>query len=78
MWLNFLLANSALSQCAIYVIRPAISYRTLELHGSIFQLGLIGASYALLPVLVAISFGRLATRVGEGKFLVIEIGRAHV
>lgn len=70
-WANKLLLSSAITQGAIYVIRPMITYRALELDASASTIGFIAAIYALFPVLLALTFGRLVGRVGEGRFVII-------
>lgn len=69
-WAKPLLLCSTLTQATIYVLRPMITYRALELDANAAQVGLIAAVYALLPVLLALQFGRLVGRIGEGKFIV--------
>lgn len=73
-WLKNLLVNSTLTQGAIYVIRPMITYRALESGLSAGEIGLVAASYALLPVIFALQFGRWVGRIGESKFLIIGSG----
>jgi len=69
-WAKPLLLCSTLTQATIYVLRPMITYRALELDANAFQVGLIAAVYALFPVLLALQFGRLVGRLGEGKFII--------
>ncbi len=69
-WANKLLFSSAITQGAIYVVRPMMTYRALELDASAATIGFIAAVYALFPVLLALTFGRLVGRVGEGRFVV--------
>ncbi len=70
-WTNKLLFSSAITQGAIYVIRPMMTYRALELNATASTIGFIAAIYALFPVLLALTFGRLVGRVGEGRFLIL-------
>jgi len=70
-WVLLMLFNSALLQASIYVIRPMITYRGLELNASAKTIGFIGAIYALLPVLLAVLFGRLVDKYGERSFLAV-------
>jgi MFS family permease len=70
-WANKLLFSSAITQGAIYVIRPMMIYRALELDASPTIIGFIAAMYALFPVLLALTFGRLVGRVGEGRFVIV-------
>jgi MFS family permease len=69
-WANKLLISSAITQGAIYVIRPMMTYRALELDATASTIGFIAAIYALFPVLLALTFGRLVGRVGEGRFVI--------
>ena len=69
-WLRPLLFSSTITQGVIYILRPMITYRALELEASPATIGAIAAVYALLPVLLALFFGRLVGRVGEGRFLI--------
>jgi MFS family permease len=70
-WANKLLFSSAITQGVVYVIRPMMIYRALELDASPTIIGFIAAMYALFPVLLALTFGRLVGRVGEGRFVII-------
>jgi MFS family permease len=69
-WAKPLLISSTLTQASIYVLRPMITYRAIELDASTFQIGIIAALYALFPVLLALQFGSWVGRVGEGKFII--------
>jgi MFS family permease len=69
-WANKLLISSAITQGAIYVIRPMMTYRALELDATASTIGFIAAIYALFPVLLALTFGRMVGRVGEGRFVI--------
>jgi len=70
-WVNRLLFSSAITQGAVYVIRPMMIYRAIELDASATVIGFIAAIYALFPVLLALTFGSLVGRVGEGRFVII-------
>lgn len=70
-WARRLLVSSAATQGAIYVIRPMITYRALEIHAGPSVIGLIAAMYALFPVLLALTFGKMVARIGEGKFIIV-------
>ena len=69
-WLRTLLFSSAITQGVIYIVRPMITYRALELDASPTLIGLIAALYALLPVLMALTFGRWVGTIGEGRFII--------
>ncbi len=47
-----------------------ITYRALELDASPAVIGFIAALYALLPVLMALTFGRWVGAIGEGRFVI--------
>ncbi|TRZ73101.1 MAG: MFS transporter [Streptomycetaceae bacterium] len=70
-WAKPLLLCNTLMQATIYVLRPMITYRALELDANAAQIGLIAAIYALFPVLLALQFGRLVGKLGEGKFIIM-------
>ena len=53
-WLIITLFNSAALQASIYVVRPMITYKALELNSTGKTIGFLGALYAILPVLVAV------------------------
>jgi MFS family permease len=69
-WAQKLLWSSAITQGVIYILRPMITYRALELNASAAAIGLIAAAYALLPVFMALTFGRWVGVLGEGKFVI--------
>lgn len=70
-WAKRLLISSTLTQATIYVVRPFITYRAIEIDAGATAIGLIGAIYALFPVLLALKFGSWVGKYGEGKFLVV-------
>ena len=77
-WAQKLLWSSAITQGVIYILRPMITYRALELNASAAAIGLIAAAYALLPVFMALTFGRWVGVLGEGKFVIFgTLGLAH-
>jgi MFS family permease len=61
-WLPLVLLNSLFIQGGIYVVRPIISYKALELGADAALVGIIGATFALAPLLFAIRIGRLVDR----------------
>ena len=69
-WARKLLWSSAITQGVIYILRPMITYRSLELNASAAAIGLIAAAYALLPVFMALTFGRWVGVIGEGRFVI--------
>ncbi|MEW9871762.1 MFS transporter [Arthrobacter sp. HS15c] len=66
-----LLAHSALIQAVTFLVRPAATYRALELDVPGFALGLLAASYAVFPLLLAVPTGGLVDRLGERRLMAI-------
>jgi MFS family permease len=69
-WAKPLLLSSTLTQATIYVLRPMITYRAIELDANAAQIGFIAALYALFPVLLALQFGSWVGKLGEAKFVI--------
>ena len=69
-WAKPLLLSSTLTQATIYVLRPMITYRAIELDANAAQVGLIAALYALFPVILALQFGSWVGKLGEAKFII--------
>lgn len=57
-----LIASAVLCQIALNLARPLISYKVLALGGDSVAVGLTSASFALLPVAIALSLGRMSDR----------------
>jgi MFS family permease len=57
-----LLAHVAFTHIAVGIVRVTISYRTVELDLSVIWLGVISASFAILPVFTAVQIGRYIDR----------------
>ena len=64
-----LLIHSALIQAVTFLVRPAATYRALELDVPDFALGLLAASYAVFPLLLAVPTGSLVDRLGERRLM---------
>jgi MFS family permease len=60
----------AAAQAAVYVARPLTSYRLLAVGAGPRAIGLVAAAFALLPLFLAIPFGRLADRRHDRPLLV--------
>lgn len=58
------------AQAAVYLVRPTTSYRLLSLGAGARDVGLVAASFAILPLLLAIPLGRLSDRRGGAPLLV--------
>ena len=69
-WAKPLLLSSTLTQATIYVLRPMITYRAIELDANAAQVGLIAALYALFPIILALQFGSWVGKLGEAKFVI--------
>lgn len=63
-WLPLVVFNTLMIQGGIYVVRPIISYKALELGADAALVGLIGATFALAPLVFAIRIGQ---SVDKGK-----------
>jgi MFS family permease len=68
-WLPLVLLNSLLIQAGIYVVRPIITYKSVELGADAALVGLIGATFALAPLFFAIQIGRFVDRGRAGLAL---------
>ncbi|MGW9414024.1 MFS transporter [Arthrobacter cupressi] len=66
-----LLINSTLIQAITFLVRPAATYRALELDVPGFALGLLAASYAVFPLILAVPTGGLVDRLGERRLMAI-------
>ncbi|MEK0156495.1 MFS transporter [Arthrobacter oryzae] len=66
-----LLLHSTLIQAVTFLVRPATSYRALELDVPGYALGVVAASYAVFPLLLAVPTGALVDRLGERRLMVI-------
>ena len=70
-WAKRLLISSTFTQATMYVVRPFITYRAIEIDAGATAIGFIGAIYALFPVLLALKFGSWVGKYGEGRFVVL-------
>jgi MFS family permease len=68
-WLPLVLLNSLLIQAGIYVVRPIITYKSVELGADAALVGLIGATFALAPLIFAIQVGRFVDKGRAGLAL---------
>jgi MFS family permease len=66
---RLLLAHAVLVQTVTFLLRPATSYRALELGVTPAWLGVVSASFAVVPLLLALVVGRVTDRHGEGPTL---------
>jgi MFS family permease len=61
-WLGRILVTLVLTQAATFLARPVTSYRALALGADERVIGLITASFAVIPLVVAVPLGRVADR----------------
>ncbi|MGL3805245.1 MFS transporter [Paeniglutamicibacter sp. R2-26] len=69
-----ILAHAFFLQASVYLVRPATSYRALELGVDPGLLGLVVASFSILPVFLAVAIGRATDRGRERGVLVAGAG----
>jgi MFS family permease len=67
--LAVLSAHALLFQMVTFLLRPTVSYRAIELDVSPAWIGLLAASFALVPLVVALPAGDLADRYGESRVM---------
>jgi MFS family permease len=65
----FALLAMGTAQAAVYLVRPTTSYRLLGLGAGTTAVGLVTASFALVPLFLAIPLGRRADRRHGGRLL---------
>lgn len=63
---------------AFDAVRVAVSYRVLALGGDAATVGMVAATFALLPVLLALYFGRLVDRSGSRGVFLVGIGLSAI
>lgn len=59
-----LLAHAVLIQAVAFLLRPAAVYQAIQLDVPAWALGALGASFAVVPLLIALPVGGLVDRVG--------------
>lgn len=64
-----LCTHTLLFQACTFLLRPTASYRAIEIGVDTALLGLLAASFALVPLLVALPAGDLADRYGESRVM---------
>ncbi len=67
--LAVLLVHSALTQVVTFVLRPASAYRAIELDVPAAWLGALTASFAVVPLVLAVPSGQATDRFGERRVL---------
>ena len=67
--LGMLLAHSALTQVVTFVLRPMTAYRAVELDVPAAGLGALTASFAVVPLLLAVPSGQATDRFGGRRVM---------
>ena len=70
-WLAPFFAHSVLVQAVTFVLRPTAIYRAIELDVPAPWLGALGASFAVVPLLLAVPSGLAADRWGERRVMIL-------
>jgi MFS family permease len=68
-WLLLVLLNSLFIQGGIYVVRPIVTYKSIELGADATWIGVIGAAWAVAPLILAIPIGRFVDKGKDGLAL---------
>ncbi|WP_240619363.1 MFS transporter [Blastococcus sp. TF02-8] len=69
--LGLLLLHSALTQVVTFVLRPTSAYRALELDVPPAWLGALTASFAVVPLVLAVPSGQATDRFGERRVMLV-------
>jgi MFS family permease len=69
-WLWVLALGALLTQTALNLVRPVTTYKLLALGADTTTVGVVIAAYALIPLISALSLGRLSDRIGQLRWLV--------
>jgi MFS family permease len=69
--LALLLLHSALTQVITFVVRPTSAYRALELDVPTAWLGALTASFAIVPLVLAVPSGQATDRFGERRVMLV-------
>jgi MFS family permease len=69
LWLPLVVFNTLMIQGGIYVVRPIISYKALELGADAALVGIIGATFAIAPLIFAIRIGQAVDKGKSGLAL---------
>ena len=70
-WLLLVLLNSAFIQAGVYVVRPMITYRAVDLGADAVLVGLVGSAFAIAPLIFAIQMGKWVDKGRDGTALVV-------
>src|SRR5688572_20079646 len=64
-----LLTHTVVVQAVTFVLRPTTTYRAIELEVPTFWLGLLSASFAVVPLVLAVPSGQAVDRFGERRVM---------
>lgn len=68
------LAIAALAVTAALAARPFVTYRAVDLGADAVGIGLIQSAFSIMPVVTAVSLGRLVDRGRESTYLIAAMG----
>ncbi|MFJ6195885.1 MFS transporter [Micromonospora sp. NPDC092111] len=71
---GLLLTHTVVVQAVTFVLRPASAYRALELDVPPAWLGVLGASFAVVPLVLAVPAGHAVDRLGERRIVLAGSG----
>jgi len=69
--LAFLLLHSVVTQAITFVLRPTSAYRAIEVGVSPAWLGALTASFAVVPLVLAVPSGQATDRFGERRVMLV-------
>lgn len=69
--LGLLLLHSVITQVITFVLRPTSAYRALELDVPTAWLGALTASFAVVPLVLAVPSGQATDRFGERRVMLV-------
>ncbi len=70
-WLLLVLLNSGFIQAGVYVVRPMITYRAVDLGADAVLVGLVGSAFAVAPLIFAIVMGKWVDKGRAGTALFV-------
>ncbi|MEH1056226.1 MFS transporter [Micromonospora sp. CPCC 206171] len=71
---GLLLTHTVVVQAATFMLRPASAYRALDLDVPAAWLGVLGASFAVVPLVLAVPSGHAVDRFGERRIVLAGSG----
>jgi len=63
------LLNSGFLQGAVYAVRPMVTYKSVDLGADPWLVGIVGATFAVAPLIFAIQIGRWIDKGNSGRAL---------